>query len=119
MNMLDHIFKVLEKEKNMIKKTPFHFTVAVLTAVVIISIAEYSLFRTALTLQSDTIAAYKAKFEALGASLGPNGSVQVLTCSKNPNEEKLIPATTNAAAIAYRRNGSAMFMWDIDSQSWK
>lgn len=106
----------------MIKAAPLHFACACLITAIMAGILWYATFSTALSLKTSTIEAYKERFDNFNSALKENSSQspQVMIYTTDPNAEKLIPQTTNAAALAYRTDGQgALFMWDTKSQSWR
>lgn len=120
--MLDLLLKALEKERNVIKSTPIHFTSVCVISITVTGLVWYAAFSTALNLKTVTNEAYKERLESIESAVksSPSQSLQVMVFKNDPNAEKLMPQVTNAAAMAYTTEGQErLFVWDIKSQSWK
>lgn len=120
--MFDLLVKLLEKEWNVIKSIPIHFTAVCVIATILTGLLWYAGFHTALDLKTATNEAYRERLESINTAIksSPSQSVQVLFYTNDPNIEKVAPQPTNAAALAYSEDGARpLFTWDAKAQKWK
>jgi hypothetical protein len=119
---VDKLLEKLAEERKVIKGAPFHFAFACVLALLITGGIWYAIFEVTLKLQHETIEAYKNKQELVesAAKHSPSGSLQILTYTKDPNAEKVLPPNTNAPAIAYADAGdNPVFTWSTNFHKWK
>lgn len=112
------LFKLLAKERKVIKGAKLHFAFACLLIFCISAFICYGFFELSLHLKNQTIESYRDRLDSLKDAVKKSPS-QVVIYQEDPNLEKIFPTDTNAPAMAYGEGAKPTYQWSIKNQRWQ